>query len=160
MSTIDQIVQQSLASSAYQNGGSLPALVNSNGNATVALADQAAQLSAQANDVVLLTGSQSSDPSLYNAAGLLNNLSTAGTLQGPALSASSTANAQQATDQAVVNSTLGDVSGTTSGLLSATFGTAPATLDGSWTALLQANPALAGDAANAIATGGIVNTLA
>ncbi|MBV8048239.1 MAG: hypothetical protein JO171_13850 [Paludibacterium sp.] len=157
MSTISQIAQQTLALSAYQNGGTQPSLVNS--GATASMATEAAQLSAQANDVVLLTGGQSSDASLYNAAGLLNNLSAAGTLQGSLLSTSGTS-AQQSTDQGVISATLGDVSGTTSGLLSATLGSTPATLNSAWSSVLQNNPSLAGDAASALTTGGIVNTLA
>jgi hypothetical protein len=172
MSTIAQTVQLDLASAAYSNGGVLASPVTQSANATQALVNQAAQLSEQESTVVALSGGSPSAASTYNAAGLLNSFTQAGTLQGSLLSADSATTAQQSTEQDVVNATLGGTSSsltgssaaqsTTEGIISQVLGGTPATttLNNQWAQLLQANPELAGQAAQNIDNGSIVNTLA
>ncbi|NHQ83973.1 hypothetical protein HA051_20640 [Chromobacterium vaccinii] len=86
--SISQTAQISLASAALLNGGAVPSPVVQNGNATPALASEAAQLSQDSSAIVLLGGGSGNDVSTYDAAGLLNGFATAGTLQGGLLSPS------------------------------------------------------------------------
>ncbi|OHX20860.1 hypothetical protein [Chromobacterium sphagni] len=145
--SISQTAQISLASAALLNGGTVPSPVVQNGNATPALAAQAAQLSQEASTVVLLGGGDSSDAT-YDPAGLLNSFATAGVLQGSALSPSSGESARQSTDQQVLNQTLGSSGG------------AASSLNGNWATILQSNPALAGQAVADSTNGSIVDTIA
>lgn len=152
MSTIAQTVQLSLATAAYDNGGVLSSPVTQSANTNLGLVDEAAQLSELGSTVVSLSGgNQTAAATTYNAAGLLNSFSQAGSLQGSLLSASSAASAastaQQSTEQGIVSQMLGGSSAST-------------TLSSQWTQLLQANPELAGQAAQNITNGSILNTLA
>ena len=145
--SISQTTQISLASAALLNGGTVPSPVVQNGNATPALAAQAAQLSQESSVVTLLGGGDSSDVT-YDPAGMLNGFATAGVLQGGALSPSSGESAQDSTDQQVLDQTLG------------VSGAASSGLNGNWATLLQSNPALAGQAVADSTNGNIVDTLA
>ncbi|MEN3810824.1 hypothetical protein ABH309_10430 [Chromobacterium piscinae] len=144
--SISQTAQISLASAALLNGGAVPSPVVQNGNATPALASEAAQLSQDSSAIVLLGGG--SDVSTYDAAGLLNGFATAGTLQGSLLSPSGGESAQDSTDQQIVSQTLGAA------------GSAGSSLNGNWATILQSNPALAGEAVADSANGSIVYTIA
>ncbi|UTH76673.1 hypothetical protein [Chromobacterium sp. IIBBL 290-4] len=145
--SISQTAQISMASSALLNGGTLPSPVVQNGNATAALAAQAAQLAQESSAVVLLGGG-STDTGTYDAAGLLNGMATAGTLQGSALSPSSGETAAQSTDQQILSQTLGATS------------SASSSLNGNWATILQSNPALAGQAVADSTNGNIVDIIA
>ncbi|WP_199154613.1 hypothetical protein [Chromobacterium sp. ASV23] len=145
--SISQTAQISLASAALLNGGTVPSPVVQNGNATTALATQAAQLAQESSAVVLLGGS-GSDTGTYDAAGLLNGFATAGTLQGSLLSPSSGETAAQSTDQQILSQTLG------------TSSSAGSSLNANWATILQSNPALAGEAVADSTNGNIVNTIA
>ncbi|POA98163.1 hypothetical protein C2134_13295 [Chromobacterium sinusclupearum] len=145
--SISQTAQISLASAALLNGGTVPSPVVQNGNATTALAAQAAQLAQESSAVVLL-GGNSSDAGTYDAAGLLNGFATAGTLQGSLLSPSSGETAAQSTDQQILSQTLGASS------------SAGSSLNANWATILQSNPALAGEAVADSTNGNIVNTIA
>jgi hypothetical protein len=176
MSTIAQTVQMDLASAAYSNGGVLASPVTQSANTTPALVDQAARLSEQGSAVVSLSGGSSSAATTYNAAGLLNSFTQAGTLQGGLLTANSAASAastaQQSTEQDVVNATLGGTpssltgssaaQSTTEGIVSQVLGgsSATTTLNNQWAQLLQTHPELAGQAAQNIENGSVVNALA
>jgi hypothetical protein len=168
MSTITQTVQLQLANDSWANGGTLPSLVTPGSN--TALAAESAQLSAEASAVVALSGGSSTLPAdTYNAAGLLDSITAAGTLQGSLLSAGNGADAASVAGdseaQQIVSDTLGGTSGGngTQDLLSATLGgnaASTASLDNTWTTVLKQNPSLAGDAADNIVNGQIVNTIA
>ncbi|AVG14585.1 MULTISPECIES: hypothetical protein [Chromobacteriaceae] len=144
--SISQTAQISLASAALLNGGAVPSPVVQNGNATPALASEAAQLSQDSSAIVLLGGG--SDVSTYDAAALLNGFAAAGTLQGSLLSPSGGESAQDSTDQQIVSQTLGAA------------GSAGSSLNGNWATILQSNPALAGEAVADSANGSIVDTIA
>ncbi|MCD4485833.1 hypothetical protein LQR31_15260 [Chromobacterium vaccinii] len=146
--SISQTAQISLASAALLNGGAVPSPVVQNGNATPALASEAAQLSQDSSAIVLLGGGGGSDVSTYDAAGLLNGFATAGTLQGGLLSPSGGESAQDSTDQQIVSQTLGAA------------GSAGSSLNGNWATILQSNPALAGEAVADSTNGSIVDTIA
>ncbi|AOZ50355.1 hypothetical protein [Chromobacterium vaccinii] len=145
--SISQTAQISLASAALLNGGAVPSPVVQNGNATPALASEAAQLSQDSSAIVLLGGG-GSDVSTYDAAGLLNGFATAGTLQGSLLSPSGGESAQDSTDQQIVSQTLGAAD------------SAGSSLNGNWATILQSNPALAGEAVADSTNGSIVDTIA
>ncbi|AUH49651.1 hypothetical protein CXB49_01790 [Chromobacterium sp. ATCC 53434] len=147
--SISQTAQISLASAALLNGGTVPSPVVQNGNATPALASEAAQLAQDSSAIVLLGGDSGSDVGTYDAAGLLNGFATAGTLQGSALSPSGGESAQDSTDQQIVSQMLG-----------ASSSGAASSLNGNWATILQSNPALAGEAVADSTNGSIVDTMA
>ncbi|MCD5363481.1 hypothetical protein [Chromobacterium aquaticum] len=147
-STITQAAQISLASAALLNGGVAPSPVQQSAQASPELAAQAAQLAADASAIVTLGGASASDPS-YNAAGLLNSFTQAGTLQGGLLSVGNAADtAQQSSDQQVVGQLLGGGSSSSAGLSNA------------WASVLRSNPELAGQAMQSNLDSGIIDTLA
>lgn len=150
-STITQAAQISLASAALLNGGVAPSPVQQSAQASPELAAQAAQLAADASAIVTLGGASASDPS-YNAAGLLNSFTQAGTLQGGLLSVGNGGNAadtaQQSSDQQVVGQLLGGGSSSSAGLSNA------------WALVLRSNPELAGQAMQSNLDSGIIDTLA
>ncbi|POZ62663.1 hypothetical protein [Chromobacterium alticapitis] len=146
--SISQTAQISLASAALLNGGTVPSPVVQNGNATAALASEAAQLAQESSAVVTLGGGVGDNFATYDATGLLNSFASAGTLQGAALSPDSGVSAQDSTNQQIVSQNLGGASG------------AGSDLNGDWATILKQNPALAGEAVADSFNGSIVDTIA
>lgn len=163
MSTIAQTAQISLQSAALLNGGTLPSPLSATSkNSAPALVTEAAQLAQEADLVVNLSNTTSdTNDDTYNAAGLLNSFSVAGTLQGTPLSASASSASTSGASTAVQQSTTaGIVQQTLGGTTTTSAGGPLADLSSNWTTLLQNNPELAGEAAQSSINGQIVNTLA
>ncbi|PXX44342.1 MULTISPECIES: hypothetical protein [Aquitalea] len=142
--SITQATQLSLASAALLNGGVLPSPVIQSSNSNAALVDAASSIAEDASVVVTLGGG-GDEGTTYDAAGLLNSFTQAGSLQGSV--ASDPATAAAAVDDQLLGGTAAS-SGTLAGLSS------------NWGSLLQNDPALSNTAVQDSTDSSIVDTLA